>query len=93
MKNGTVIPQKNIDKLLEMHSTLQGTSDYGKLTMCATMKNDKGSWFYVGWYVPDGYRKSVYKKFKGTEYIYQGDIRFEITDAVKKVLQLEGGEN
>lgn len=76
-----------LNTLTEAQNSLKGTREYYKFDMATYCKNEKGNWFFVGYYPP--YTTGIIKTFKGRTYIItNNDHRYHVTDEVKKLLSI-----
>ena len=75
-------------KLKEANNSVKGTNEYYKFEMTTDCKNEKGKWFFVGYYIP--YYTGIIKTFASNTYIVtkdgSGETRYHVTDEVKELL-------
>ena len=74
-----------LNALTEANNSVKGTREYTKFHMETTCKNEKGRWFFIGYYIPSA--TGIIKTFKGNTYIITASgYRYHVTDEVKNLL-------
>lgn len=79
-----------LNKLEAAANEVKGTSQYSKFYMETQCKNEKGRWFFAGYYIP--YTIGHIKTFKENTYIVTGskandnEHRYLVTENVKTLL-------
>ena len=74
--------------LTEAHNKVKGTPEYYKFEMSCESKNERGRWFFLGYYIP--HTTGIIKTFKGNSYIltHSNLQRYLVTDEVKALLNI-----
>ena len=67
-----------VERMWNRDKELKGTEQCREMHCCEEMKNEKGKWFFVGWYCPDSTEKYDVIATKSGMYLQQEDIRFSI---------------
>ena len=81
-----------LNALIAANNSVKGTKEYYKFQMETDCKSEKGTWFFVGFYIP--HTTGIIKTFKGNTYIItcdqrffgNSDHRYHVTDEVKTLL-------
>lgn len=98
------LTEEELNKIIQAHDSLVGTTEYRKYHMCLEFKmkiNGKDKWTkweYCAWGIPQT-TQYYFKKLNGKLYLMSEihkdqydneDVeRYEVTDEVKKLLQIE----
>lgn len=74
-----------LDKLTEAKDSVKGSAAYAKYHMEQSY-NYNGRWKFGGWGIPN--QTGVFKKANGKLFIVLSNSRFEVSEAVKELLNI-----